>query len=85
MQSLSNTELVGFVQLQVGSLAVQVPVRQAKEENEAEAQTPLATFETEGEAYAILIHGESSTKAMERAVSEAAKQAITHLSRKLLN
>ncbi|MFT3766664.1 MAG: hypothetical protein QM820_14290 [Minicystis sp.] len=78
---MTKTELVGFMELQVGSLAVQVPIRAA----EPGPTLPLASFEVEGEACAILIRGDSSSKAVERAMGEAAKQAVTHLSRKLLN
>lgn len=81
MQTLTKTELVGFMELQVGSLAVQVPIRAA----EPGPQLPLASFEVEGDACAILIRGDSSSKAVERAMGEAAKQAVVHLSRKLLN
>lgn len=81
MQTLTKTELVGFMELQVGSLAVQVPIRAA----EPGPSLPLASFEVEGDACAILIRGDSSSKAVERAMGEAAKQAVVHLSRKLLN
>jgi hypothetical protein len=81
MQTLTKTELVGFMELQVGSLAVQVPIRAA----EPGPALPLASFEVEGDACAILIRGDSSSKAVERAMGEAAKQAVAHLSRKLLN
>lgn len=81
MRSLTNTELVGFMQLQVGSLAVQVPIRAA----EPASTMPLASFELDGEVGVILIRGDSSLKAVERAIGEAAKQAVVHLSRKLLN
>lgn len=85
MQSLGKTNLVGFVELQVGSLAVQVPIRHAKPEEQEMTPLPLASFETEGESYAILIRGDSTSRAVERAVKEAAKEALVHLSRKLLN
>ena len=85
MQTLGKNELVGFVELQVGSLAVQVPIRHAKPEIEGNAPFPLASFETEGDTYAILIRGDGNSHAVERAVKEAAKQALVHLSRKLLN
>jgi hypothetical protein len=81
MQTLSNTQLVGFMELQVGSLAVQVPIRSA---DPAPSQ-PLASFEVEGNSCAILIRGDSSSKAVEKAMREAAKEALAHLSRKLLN
>lgn len=85
MQSLAKTELVGFLELQVGSLAVQVPIRQAEPEDPSVHEVPLATFETEGNAYAILLHGKAPTRVMEQAMGDAAKQAMAHLSRKLLN
>ncbi len=85
MQSMTKNELVGFVELQVGSLAVQVPIRHAEVEEQADAALPLAFFQAEGDSCAILIRGDSSSRGMERAVTEAAKQALVHLSRKLLN
>jgi hypothetical protein len=85
MQSLGKNDLVGFVELQVGSLAVQVPIRTAKPEDLGNTPIPLASFETEGDSYAILIRGDGNSRAVERAVKEAAKQALVHLSRKLLN
>jgi hypothetical protein len=81
MQAQSKTPIVGFMELQVGSLAVQVPIRTA----EPGPALPLASFEVDGDSYAILIRGESSSKAVERAMGEAAKEAMAHLSRKLLN
>jgi hypothetical protein len=81
MQSLTKTQIVGFMELQVGSLAVQVPIRAA----EPGPSLPLASFEVEGDTCSILIRGDSSSKAVERAMGEAARQAVQHLSRKLLN
>ena len=81
MESQTKTQIVGFMELQVGSLAVQVPIRAA----EPTPALPLASFEVEGDSYAIMIRGDSSSKAVERAMGEAAKQAVAHFSRKLLN
>jgi hypothetical protein len=81
MQSQTKTQIVGFMELQVGSLAVQVPIKAA----EATPALPLASFEVEGENYAILIRGDTGSKAVERAMGDAAKEAVAHLSRKLLN
>jgi hypothetical protein len=81
MLSQTKTQIVGFMELQVGSLAVQVPIRAA----EPLPTLPLASFEVEGDSYAILIRGDSSSKAVERAMGEAAREAVLHLSRKLLN
>ena len=81
MQTLTEAEIVGFVELKVGSMAVQVPIRAA----EPEGELPLASFETEGEAYAILVRGDTSSKAVETALRDAAHDAVKHLSKKLLN
>jgi hypothetical protein len=48
MQTLAKTKLVGFVELKVGSLNVQVPIRSAKSDDQGDAKTPLASFEADG-------------------------------------
>jgi hypothetical protein len=88
MNSLTEAELVGFLELQVGSLAVKVPVRAADQTDgsiEDRSGTPLASFETEGNTFAILVRGDTSSRAVERAMRDAAQVAVRHLSRKLLN
>lgn len=82
MQTLSNKDLMGYVELRVGSLKVEVPIRAASHENPA---GPLAQFETDGTAFAILVRGDVSSKPVERAMQEAAAEAVRHFSRKLLN
>lgn len=82
MQMLSNKDVVGYVELQVGSLKVEVPIRAARQ---GSATGPLAKFEAEGNNFAILVHGDVSSKPVERAMKEAANEAVRHLSRKLLN
>jgi hypothetical protein len=84
MQALAKSELLGFVELQVGSMAIQVPIRSAGSKDEA-SDGPLASFATEGNAYAILVRGDTTSAQVERAVREAAAEAVRHLSRKLLN
>lgn len=86
MQALSQAELLGFVELQVGSLAVQVPIRAADPRPlEVPGSEPLASFAVEGDACAILVRGDTSNAQVEQAVREAAREAERHLSRKLLN
>jgi hypothetical protein len=81
MQSLNDAEVVGFVELKVGSLAVQVPIRVTDPADEL----PLASFETDGEAFAILVRGDATSSAVATALRDAAHDAVRHLSRKLLN
>lgn len=95
MQSINDTEIVGFVELKVGSLAVQVPIRRYNDRSVAlfgrttgaksASELPLASFETEGDAYAILVRGDTASKAVAAALQQAAHDAVRHLSRKLLN
>lgn len=85
MQTQGKTDLVGFVELKVGSLNVQVPIRSAKSTEPVDAALPLASFEAEGKSCAILIRGDQTSRAVEKAVNEAAQEALVHLSRKLLN
>ncbi len=82
MQTHSNKAVVGYVELQVGSLKVEVPIRAASQESPTQ---PLAQFEMEGNGCAILVRGDVSSKPVERAMQEAAVEAVRHLSRKLLN
>ena len=82
MQTLSNKELMGYVELRVGSLKVEVPIRAASQESPT---GPLAKFETEGNTFAILVRGDVSSKPVEKAMQDAAADAVRHFSRKLLN
>jgi hypothetical protein len=81
MQSNPMSEVVGFVQLKVGSLAVQVPIRAAGPAEDA----PLASFLAEGDTCSIVIRGDRTSKAVEIAIQDAVQDAVKHLSRKLLN
>jgi hypothetical protein len=80
---LHQAELLGFVQLDLGSMAVQVPVRVAK--GEEAAAEPLASFQQEGDACAIIVRGDTSSTEVSAAMKRAAQDAIRHFSRKLLN
>jgi hypothetical protein len=83
----SDNALLGFIELQVGSQAVKVPVRAAKPHTAGDPTIPLASFATEGNAYAIYVRrgSDTSSPVVEKAVEEAAEEALVHLSRKLLN
>ncbi len=64
-------------------MAVQVPVRVAK--GEEAAAEPLASFQAEGDACAIVVRGDTSSTEVSLAMKQAAQDAIRHFSRKLLN
>ena len=85
MQRQTENALLGFIEVQVGSQAVKVPVRAS--DPEADPTAPLAKFAVDGHAYAIFVRNGSDTTSplVEQAVEEAAEVALVHLSRKLLN
>jgi hypothetical protein len=83
MQSLSQAALLGYVELQVGSRAVKVPIRAA--EPGADVDGPVASFAVEGDSCAIVVRGDPQKAVVESAVASAARQALRHLSAKLLN
>lgn len=80
----SKTELVGFIELQVGSIAVKLPIR-----NDPEPHAdglPKATFVAGADESAIIVYGDPTrSKAMDDALGEAAQVALRHFSNKLLN
>lgn len=63
---------------------MKIPVRSAAPGAD-DASLPLAKFEVDGDSYAISVRGDPSVPGVEQAVREAAEEALTHLSRKLLN
>lgn len=71
MLTLQETELVGFVQLDLGSMSVRVPVRSA----DPEVEQPLASFEAEGDVCAIVVRGDTSSKPVEDAMKQAVQDA----------
>lgn len=79
---LVEAELVGFVELKVGSLDVRVPVRKVPEPS---SETPLAAFTMEGTTFAILVRDKDKSAKLMEAVHEAAEEALKQLSKKLLN
>ena len=79
---ITQAELVGFVELKIGSIDVRVPLRQVAEPKQ---DTPLAVFYVEGNEYAIFVRGKDRSDPMMAAVEEASIEAVRHLSKKLLN
>ncbi len=80
--TIVQAELLGFVELRVGSMEVRVPVRKAPGAN---SESPLAKFAMEGNAYAILVREKDESAPMMAAVEQACEDAVRQLSKKLLN
>lgn len=90
MQTPFETELLGFVQLKVGSRDVQVPIRRETPAPIGADDGPLeaaaaAHFLMEGDRYAIVVRGDVAQQSVSGAVQRAAEVALRALSRKLLN
>jgi hypothetical protein len=81
MQALDR-KVLGYIELEVGSFAVKVPLCEA---GPGYDHSRLAVLEADGRDCAIVVHGATRSEAGERAIREAAEQAVRHLSRKLLN
>lgn len=79
--TIVQAELLGFVELRVGSMEVRVPVRKAPNANDC----PLAKFAMEGNSYAILVKERDESAPMLAAVEQACEDAVRQLSKKLLN
>ncbi|MFO0550692.1 MAG: hypothetical protein U0271_20020 [Polyangiaceae bacterium] len=77
-----EAELVGFVELTVGSTEIKVPLRRVRD---PDADTPLAMFAMEGPSYAILVRDRNRSASMMEAVESACEEAVRQLSKKLLN
>lgn len=80
--TIVQAELLGFVELKVGSMEIKVPVRKAPAEA---GDPPLAKFAMEGKNYAILVKEKDESATMQAAVEEACEDAVRQLSRKRLN
>lgn len=82
MQSTRALGVLGYVEIEVGSKKIEVPIRSAQSDD---ASAPLAKFEMDGDRYAIFVRDGVSSHIVERAVRKAAADALKTLSRKLLN
>ncbi|NUP08553.1 MAG: hypothetical protein HOW73_21090 [Polyangiaceae bacterium] len=80
--TIVQAELLGFVELRVGSMEVRVPVRKAPDHS---CDSHLAKFAMEGNSYAILVKEKDESAPMLAAVEQACEDAVRQLSKKLLN
>lgn len=78
----SKQDVLGFVDIQVGSIPVRVPIVDAGPQ---EPGAPIASIDVNGSAVSIFVHGDATSRPVRDAVGEAAEEALKVLSRKLLN
>lgn len=82
MVSTSDPRFVGFLEINLGRTKVKVPIREAHD-GLGDKDATFAT-DTSG-AGMILVRDGATEKDVERAMSDAAREACKHFSRKLLN
>jgi hypothetical protein len=80
----TSTELLGFVDIELGARRVRIPIRSADPEV-AEAEPALASFVASGTEGAIVVRAEVTSPLFDAAVRTAAEEAERYFSRKLLN
>jgi hypothetical protein len=85
MHASTDRRVFGFIELQVGSVPVKIPVRSAAPQADGAPAAPLAQLEVEGNSCAISVREDPSFPGVEQAVREVAEQAMVHLRHKLLN
>jgi Ribonuclease G/E len=82
MVTANDPRFVGFLEINLGRTKVKVPIQEAQEglgDKDAAFATDLSG------AGVILVRDGASEKAVERAMSNAAREACKHFSQKLLN
>jgi len=84
---IGRQELLGFVELKVGSIEVRVPLRKMDAPPGADSplDSPLARFTMDGGSYAIMVRDKDESPPMMAAVERACEEAVRQLSKKLLS
>jgi hypothetical protein len=85
MLSLSERTLLGFLDLDLGAMEVRVPVRAAAPGVDVAAQSEVVSLECDGSTCEIIVHADPSSEEVGDRIREVARQALRHLSQKLLN
>lgn len=86
MLSLTERKLLGFLDLDLGAMEVRVPVRAAaKGVDCAASESEVVSLECDGSTCEIIVHADPSSEEVSDGMREIAKQALRHLSQKLLN
>jgi hypothetical protein len=80
-----DRKFLGFVDLDLGSSAVRVPVQAVDPLQESSTQAPLVSFECEGDVCEFLVRGDASSEAVNQSLQNAAVEALRLLSRRMLN
>ncbi len=83
MLNFAERKLLGFVDLDLGGMAVRVPV--LADEHQPRAGVPLVSLECQGRTCEIIVRGDTTSQEVGREMREVAEQAVRHLSGKLLN
>jgi hypothetical protein len=81
----SGTRLIGYVQVQVGTQVVAVPVQAVDYDRDTDVGLPGGLFQDEKGAFGILVDGNASPEVVQAQIAAAAEEAGRRLAKKLLN
>ncbi len=85
MLSLTERKLLGFLDLDLGAMEVRVPVRAAAPGVDSALESEVVSLECDGSTCEIIVHADPTSEEVSDGMREVAKQALRHLSQKLLN
>jgi hypothetical protein len=84
MQNTQNTRLLGYVQVQVGSTRVSLPVRSVALQDDTDHPSGGFFAEASGQL-GIIVDANADDNARRQQIERASKEAVVHLSRRFLN
>jgi len=81
----TGTRLIGYVQVQVGTQVVAVPVQAVNYDRDTDVGVPGGLFQDEKGSFGILVDGSASPEVVQAQIATAAEEAARRLAKKLLN
>lgn len=81
----NGSRLIGYVQVQVGSQMVALPVQAIHYDRDTDVGVPGGLFQDEKGAFGILVDGDAAPEVVKAQIAAAAEEAGRRLAKKLLN
>lgn len=81
----NGSRLIGYVQVQVGSEMVALPVQSIHYDRDTDVGLPGGLFQDEGGTLGILVDGDASPEVVKAQIAAAAEEAGRRLAKKILN
>ncbi len=81
----NGSRLIGYVQVQVGSQSVALPVQSIHYDRDSDVGLPGGLFQDEKGSFGILVDGDASPEVVKAQIAAAAEEAARRLAKKILN